>query len=349
MKLESRAKFGAVLRWVIFTLQIGVWFSFGAVTIAQEEQAEPTEEQLEQRQLLLDDAEELGEQLQTYIDELGPFDPALAEVQIDLGQTLLTLEQYQEAADMFIQALQISRINDGLYDERQIAILNGLIDANAALQDWARVDDYAHLRFTLQARRYPPGSSEYVDALLEQADWQLQASRYSLLDRPGSEALVRRLYDMQDEYRQVLAAAQQRGNVGQQWSILRVLAATDIEIARHVSYQSAMSFDSAVPRYVMQTVCRMVSDGNGGSQRVCWRERVSNPDYYHSAVNQRRTQLERARISLRDTQQEMQALLAANPEFALQNAEETNDQLASIDRTQQELQRELRRSGLRDW
>lgn len=314
---------------------------------AQSEELTP--QQIEQRQQLQRDADALSAQLQSRIDELGPYDPGLAEVQMDLGQTLLSLERFDEAAEMYMQALQISRINDGLYDDRQIAILQGLIDANAALQEWSRVDDYAHLRFSLQARRYPPGSSDYVDALLEQADWQLQASRYSLLDRPGSDVLIRRLYDMQEDYRQVLAAAQERGNVPQQWSILEVLAAIDTEIARHVSYQSAISFDSAVPRYVMQTVCRMVSDGNGGSQRVCWRERVSNPDYYHSAVNQRRTQLERARMSLRDTQRDMEQLLAANPAFAAQNAEQTGDQLRFIERTQQELQRELRRSTLRDW
>ncbi|WP_169792263.1 tetratricopeptide repeat protein [Pseudohongiella spirulinae] len=316
---------------------------------SSDQQQALTPQQIEQRQQLQRDADALSAQLQTHINQLGPYDPGLAELQLDLGQTLLSLERYEEAADMYMQALQISRINDGLYDDRQIAILQGLIDAHAALQQWTRVDDFVHLRFNLQSRRHSPGSTEYVDALLEHADWQLQASRYSLLDRPGSDALIRRLYDMQDTYRQLLAAAQERGNVSQQWSILQVLAATDTEIARHVSYQSAMSFDSAVPRYVMQTVCRMVSDGNGGSQRVCWRERVSNPDYYHSAVNQRRNQLERVRISLRDTQRDMQQLLAANPGFAVENAEQTNDQLQFIERTQQELQRELRRSSLRDW
>lgn len=298
---------------------------------------------------LLKEADALRTRLEEFGYQLGVYDPALMEVQSDLARTLLSLEQYEEAAAVLTEALQLARVTDGLYGDRQLAILDDLSAAHKALQDWERVDDYQHLRFELLARKHAPDSAGYADALIERAAWQLQASQYSLLGRPGSQHAVQQLMDMNEEYQLALDSARQRGDARQQWELLSAVAMTDTEIARHINYQGLTDSFSSTPRYITQTICRMVPDGAGGAQRVCWQERVANPDYYFSAVSQRRTQLERARLNLQATRREMELFLLQNPGFASEHVEETGHRLASIERIVADLQREARRSTLRQW
>ena len=291
--------------------------------------------------------------LQAQIDDLsidlGSYDPALIELQQDLGRTYLELEQFEPAHGVLEQAMQLVRVNDGLYGERQVELLKSLVQANLGLQAWEQVDIYAHLLFDLQSRLHERDSRAYAEALITFSDWRLQASRYNLLTRPGSPQAVQALQDLQKQHEQVLSLARDRQDVEQQWSLLYAMAATEIEVARQFNYQSLSDFDSPAPRYVSQTVCRTVPNGNGGFQRVCWQERVSNPDYLYSASSQRRTQTERARMGLQATVREMETLLAENPAFAESHAAETGQGLQNIEEALKNLQRDARRSSLQRW
>lgn len=302
-----------------------------------------------QRQARLARAQALQSQISDLSLELDSYDPALIELQDDLGRTWLELEQFELAHGVLEQAMQLVRVNDGLYGERQVGLLKSLVQANLGLQAWEQVDIYAHLLLDLQARQHEPGTAVYADALLSFSDWRLQASRHNLLIRPGSTQSVQMLQDLQEQHEAALGFARERQDVGQQWSLLYAMASTEVEMARQYNYQSLSDFDSPAPRYVSQTVCRTVPNGSGGFQRVCWQERVSNPDYLYSASNQRRTQAERARIGLQATVREMEALLAENPEFASTHANETGRGLHDIEQALKELQRNARRSALQRW
>lgn len=302
-----------------------------------------------QRQARLATAQALQAQINNLSNELGTFDPALIELQGDLGRTYLELEEFELAHGVLEQAMQLVRVNDGLYGERQVGLLEALVQANLGLQAWEQVDIYAHLLFDLQTRMHDDTSSAYADALITLSDWRLQASRYNLLVRTGSPQSVQALHDLQEQHERVLGLARERQDVGQQWSLLYAMAATEIELARQFNYQSLSDFNSPAPRYVSHTVCRTVPNGNGGFQRVCWQERVSNPDYLYSASNQRRTQTERARMGLQTTVREMEALLADNPAFAEAHAAETEQGLQNIEEALKNLQRDARRSSLQRW
>jgi len=278
---------------------------------------------------------------------LGSFDPALIELQTDLGQALIDIGQPDEAIGVLGQALQLVRINDGLYSERQLQLLSQLMHAHYINRDWDEVDDYHHLKFLLESRLYEPQSAEFSDALLALGDWRLQASRNNLLGRPGSQQMVTMLQDLQTRHDESLEFARARGDLRQQWALLYARALADVEITRQYNYQAFSEGFSAAPRYITQTVCRTVATSNGGSQRVCWQETVSNPDYYNSAANQRRMQLERARSRLLATQREMDMLLSENPGFAAEHEATTEAGQQTIQRIIADLQREARRSVMR--
>ncbi len=302
-----------------------------------------------QQQALQLRAQALQNQINDLSFELDSYNPALIELQGDLGRTWLELEQFELAHGVLEQAMQLVRVNDGLYGERQVALLKSLVQANLGRQAWEQVDIYAHLLFDLQDRQHEASSVAYGEALLAFSDWRLEASRHNLLIRPGSTQAVQMLQDLQKQHETALAFARERQDVGQQWSLLYAMAATEVEMARQYNYQSLSDFNTPAPRYVSQTVCRTVPNGNGGFQRVCWQERVSNPDYMYSANNQRRTQAERARIDLQAIVREMEALLAENPEFASAHANETGQGLQNIEQALKELQRNARRSVLQRW
>src|SRR5690606_38217336 len=93
-----------------------------------------------------------------YLDQLlqlevayGPYDIRLAE---PLQAAAAALEQSADplqASQLYERALHVTRINDGLYSESQIAIVEKLIDCFALLEDWPQVDRnfrYLHLLYT---------------------------------------------------------------------------------------------------------------------------------------------------------------------------------------------------------
>lgn len=324
-----------------------------AAVAGQSEQAEQADadamaEEARQRvqQLLRDSADRLEAELARRSTEVGPYDVGLAEMQSDLGRIYLELGDHERAIDLLDQALQLVRINRGLYDASQIPVLQNLVASYRAQSDWDNVDDYQHLVFSLQQRAYAPDSPEFADAVLAMGDWQVVSSRANFNGRSGAYYAVDRLNDLKDLYASVRLHAVARGDVARQWELLYSDALVDVEIARQ--YLSADMNDMMVSasRYVNQTVCRTVSDGAGGYQRVCWQESVSNPDYYRQVNNQRRTHLERARISLQNAQQEMQILMDNNPDFVRDNAVRTTAGIENLNKVLENLRREARRATL---
>lgn len=294
-------------------------------------------------------AQALVAQIEALSYNVGSYDPTLIELQEDLGRTWLALEQYELAHEVLEQAMQLVRVNDGLYSERQIELLQQLVQANTGRREWELADVYAHLAFDLQGRIYPEDSSDYASALLALSDWKLQAARFNLLSRTGAPQTLHMLEDLQDQHDAALAHARARGDLQQQWSLLYAKARTEVEVARGYNYQSLTDFNSASPRFVMQTVCGTVPDGAGGFQRVCWQERTSNPDYIYGASNQRQQMTDRARIRLQATAREMEALLEENPDFAVANQSGIDNTLENIDEALAELQRQARRASMRQF
>lgn len=107
--------------------------------------------------------------------------PALSQAYMDLGLTLQTLEQHDEAAEAFDKALQSVRISDGLNSPLQLPMLQELYNSNLANADWEGADVYAHLMYYVARKSFAAGDERRLAALQQMGNWKLKAESENLL------------------------------------------------------------------------------------------------------------------------------------------------------------------------
>jgi hypothetical protein len=302
-----------------------------------------------ERAQLLSSAAALEQQLATLNQTAGPYDPIRLEVQQDLARLQQQLNNHETAEQLLSDSLQLARLNFGLYDDSQLSILQSLVQVRQSMKDWEGTDAAAHLLFQIQRRLYAPDSAEYTQALLDYSQWQITASRENLLLRPGSPQAIMAIRELIEAQRLALDEARQRQDARQQWDLLNAIAATEVEMARQYDYQGLDDLMLNEPRFVTETVCRLVSDGAGGTQRVCYQQQVNNPNYYRSAQRERVNQLERARYALLQTATEMENFSEENPAFTADNQTEVMARLEEMRQMNEEMGRLVRRARLRSW
>ena len=123
----------------------------------------------------------------SYLDQLqqlevayGPYDKRLAEPLQAAADALKQNADPLEASQLYERALHVTRINDGLYSESQIAIVEKLIDCFALLEDWPQVDRnfrYLHLLYT---KLYEKDTLELDRGLAQIADWHVIAINHNI-------------------------------------------------------------------------------------------------------------------------------------------------------------------------
>lgn len=314
----------------------------------ESEVSQDTEADAERAQLL-NSAAALEQKLDALNQTSGPYDPARLEVQQDLARLQRQLNNHATAEQLLSDSLQLARLNFGLYDDSQVDILQALVQVRKSLRDWEGADAAAHLLFQVQNRLHDPESAEYAEALLDYSQWQITASRQNLLERPGSTQSIMSIRGLIEEQRKTLDEARQRQDARQQWDLLNAIASAEIEMARQYDYQRLDDLLLNEPRFVTETVCRLVSDGAGGTQRVCYQQQVNNPDYYRSARRERVNQLERARYALMQTADEMENFSEEHPSFTADNQAEVSARLQEMQEMNDEMGRLVRRARLRSW
>ena len=114
--------------------------------------------------------------------EFGPFDSRLSEPLLATGDKLAERGDYHGAISYIERALHVLRINQGLYSEPQIAIVERLIEFNVALEDWESVDaNFRYLEF-LYTRLFDEGGTKWDYGIAQVADWHVIAINHNLGD-----------------------------------------------------------------------------------------------------------------------------------------------------------------------
>lgn len=119
----------------------------------------------------------------------GVYDFRLSELYLSLGNTYDQVGEYQLAIDAYNEALQLSRINDGLFTEDQIPIVEELVDSYLNLGDIASANLNQEYLLYIQQKIYGAGHPIILAELLEYADWNLHASSLSRGYRPNLQSL----------------------------------------------------------------------------------------------------------------------------------------------------------------
>lgn len=87
---------------------------------------------------------------------------------------------HDEAISVLREALQTSRMTQGLYHESQFEILDGLIASEVANENWRRVDNLNALLLHLYSKIYTYDAANLEQGLEKVTRWHVDALRYDL-------------------------------------------------------------------------------------------------------------------------------------------------------------------------
>jgi hypothetical protein len=120
--------------------------------------------------------------VKTLESDFGPFDARLSEPLLSTGDMLAERGDFNGAVSYTERALHIVRINQGLYSEPQIPIVERLIEFNVAVENWEAVDEnFRYLEF-LYSRLFDVGSLKWDYGIAQVADWHVIAINNRLGD-----------------------------------------------------------------------------------------------------------------------------------------------------------------------
>ncbi|MDG1851968.1 MAG: tetratricopeptide repeat protein, partial [Gammaproteobacteria bacterium] len=205
--------------------------------------------------------------------------PALSQAYMDLGLTLQTLEQHDEAAEAFDKALQSVRISDGLNSPLQLPMLQELYNSNLANADWEGADVYAHLMYYVARKSFAAGDERRLAALQQMGNWKLKAESENLLSE-YSNALGSAI----ETYEQEIELLQSMPLEGNNLSLatlylgearLKMILAQQIYDRPLTEYQTP-----GRERSTTTTRCFFVRLANGSVTQMCETIEVPQLDFY---------------------------------------------------------------------
>ena len=117
----------------------------------------------------------------------GAYNPALTEPLLELGMALQRSGMHPEAIELLKRGVHLARINNGLYSEIQLALLESEIKSHVALGQFEEADDRQRYLYRVQQRTLTDAGRGF--AFMRQAQWQRRA--YELdLDENGFNRLI---------------------------------------------------------------------------------------------------------------------------------------------------------------
>ena len=139
-------------------------------------------------------------------EEGGPYAGALAEPLADLARQYQVNGDYAEAQEIYERAIHVLRINEGLYSESQVPLLNALFDIYRLSGDVSTLDGRYDYYFRLYGNGEPPFTTLRIGASLAYLRWQREALRLQLDSRDTERLLA--LYSLNERILAGVAAVQ---------------------------------------------------------------------------------------------------------------------------------------------
>lgn len=319
--------------------------ALAARTKAEREAEEAARQEARARELAL----ELRQRQQAIADlqsTQGVYDPALIEAHDDIARLYLELEDYGSAAQSLNEALQIIRINTGLYSEQQRPLIGQLIDSHARLEQWGEVDDLVHLDHHISSRLYTPIDSQYLNAAENYGEWKLRVLRENLLQL-NSRGLMNTAEELSAFYGRVLMNIEFSEEVEAESlvSLLNGKSRADMALARNIANTPYTYFQGTANRYVTQQRCQNRRNAAGQLVRQCVNVQVENPRYRQSQQEAKRLALYRYTNEIDRTLERLRMLKDGSNSLTASQRADLDTQITQLQMEASSLQR--RRGGFR--
>ena len=212
--------------------------------------------------------------------DLGVYDQSLVEIYNDLANFYVELEDYDNAVRYHSEALQITRINTGLYSHEQIPILDSLIQNNGRGERWEEVDNLQELYYFVNSRLFNYEDLRYLEAAEIYGNWKLRVVRENLLAQSGRE-LLNTAGELSLFYERVIEGVELQPAASRE-DLLAVIygkSQIDLTLARSVARTPYTAFEGTENPYINQTRCSNVRNSQGQTVRQCFTVQVENPRY----------------------------------------------------------------------
>ncbi len=263
--------------------------------------------------------------------EQGIYHPSLIEAYADLARLQVELENYDEASRFLTDALQIARINTGLYSEQQLPLIDELIRNNARKQDWNEVDDLVHLDHHIASRVYSLADEEYLAAADDYGQWKLRVLRENLLQLSAA-GLMDTAEDLSEFYDRLILNVELAEDVDSD-DLLRFLygkSQADLSLARSVARTPYTYFQGTASRYLTRTRCQNTRNATGQIVRQCYNVQVENPRYRQSQIDAKRFTLNRYTREVDKVIERMALIRDSNGSLSAGERSQLDQQIAAL-------------------
>lgn len=346
----------SLLRCALLTLLIACHGNFAyaqepqeaELDVATEVETSPEEQEREEQERAR--AAELARQLELRlqaIDEMqgdqGIYAPQLEEAYADLAALYNEIEDYESAIASYNDALQISRINTGLYSEQQLPIIASLIESNRRLRNWQETDDLQEFRYHISTRLYDPDDMRYLAAAEGYGAWKLRLLRENLLDL-GYSSYSRSAEDLSEFYERLLLQLETQPDHRPEKliGILQGKSEADLVLVRALATTPYTAFEGTVSRYTYQQRCRNVRNSAGQVVRECVNVQVENPRYRQSQVDAKRFAMNRSTRAVQDSIDRLRQISEQSSELDTEEREQLESQIARLETENMQLLRQSR-------
>lgn len=128
------------------------------------------------------DVDQYLEELERAEVQYGAYDQSMADAYFGLGAAYEANQELNEAADAYLRGLHIQRVNNGLFDEGQIAYLEELAELEVGRSNWLEGSKHLKRAHAITAKNHPPGSMLVQEAASGLIDLHLQAYALGVKD-----------------------------------------------------------------------------------------------------------------------------------------------------------------------
>lgn len=119
-------------------------------------------------------------QVEDLENRYGPYDIRLKEALKGLGYRFSREGDLLAASAAYRRALHISRVNEGLYNESQVGIMERLIEVDQQLAQWEDVDNHFAYLEHLYKKLYKIDDPRLEQGLRKVVAWHFDASNFNL-------------------------------------------------------------------------------------------------------------------------------------------------------------------------
>ena len=150
------------------------------------------------------DVQQYQQQMLALEEAGGPYADMLAEPLMGMGWHYRQQGELKQALGSFQRALHVVRINDGLYSERQVPIVQALLDVYRSSGEYESLDERYDYYFRLFGSGKPPFTDIRLRAALAYLRWQREALRLEIDEQEGRRLFA--LYRLNEGLLKAVAA-----------------------------------------------------------------------------------------------------------------------------------------------